>query len=205
VTGSFTSSGPRTSLTLDGIYNGYLAGNAPFTGNYTFAAYPFDGGVVLLEIDNGAGTSLGVSGGDAFIQSATSLNGAAGYALNLSGANSDGQADMIAQFTTSAGAMSGIYDANNRGLLIFDASLGPNGVYSAASSGTGTAQFPYLQTTKNSYIGALDFTYFVVDDSSAILLETDPGQTAAGVLLLQGASSSPAVTLFHTARPPALR
>lgn len=203
VTGSFTSSGPRTSLALNGIYNGYLEGTAPFAGNYTFAAYPFNGGVVLLEIDDGAGTSLGISGGVALVQSATSLNGTAGYALNLSGANSDGEADTIAQFNTSGGAMSGIYDANSLGLLIFDASLGPNGVYAAAASGTGTAQFPNLQTTKNSYIGALDFTYFVVDDSSAILLETDPGQTATGVLLLQG-GSSPAVTLFHTVHAPSL-
>jgi hypothetical protein len=207
VTGSFTSSGPRTSLTLDGIYNGYLEGNTPFAGNYTFAAYPFDGGVVLLEIDNGGGTSLGISGGDAFLQSATSLNGAAGYALNLSGVNSAGEADMIAQFTTSGSAMSGIYDVNNLGLLISDASLGPNGVYSAGSNGTGTAQFPDLQTTGNSRIGALDFTYYTVNGSSAILLETDPGQIATGVLLLQGGGSSPSVTLFHTLRvkPASLR
>lgn len=200
VGGSFTSSGPRTSLTLNGIYNGYLEGNTPFTGNYTFAAYPFNGGVVLLETDNGGGNSLGISGGDAFVQSATSLNSAAGYALNLSGTNSDGEADMVAEFTTSGSTLSGIYDANNLGLLVLDASLGSNGVYSAAASGTGTAQFPQLQTTGNSYLGALDFTYYVVDGSSAILLETDPVQTATGVLLLQGGSSSPGVTLFHTVR-----
>jgi hypothetical protein len=156
--------------------------------------------VVLLETDNGAGTSLGISGGDVFLQSATSLKGAAGYALNLSGANSGGEADMIAQFTTSGSAVSGIYDVNNLGLLISDAGLGPNGVYSSGSSGTGTAQFPDLQTTGNSEIGALDFTYYVVDESSAILLETDPRQTATGVLLLQGGGSSPSVTLFHTLR-----
>jgi len=200
VTGSFTSNGPRTVLTLDGIYNGYLEGNAPLTGNYTFAAYPFDGGVVLLEIDDGAGTSLGISGGDAFLQSATSLNSDAGYALNLSGANSAGETDMIAEFTTSGSAVSGIYDANDLGLLVTDASLGPNGAYSAGASGTGSAQFPDLQITGNSYIGALDFTYYVVDDSAAILLETDSAQTATGVLLLQGGSSSPGVTLFHTLR-----
>lgn len=200
VTGSFTSSGPRTSLTLDGIYNGYLEGNSPLAGNYTFAAYPFEDGVVLLETDGGAGTSLGISGGDAFVQSATSLSSAAGYALNLSGANSDGEADLIAQFTTSGSTMSGIYDANNLGLLVLDASLGPNAAYSAGASGTGAAQFPQLQTTGNSYIGALDFTYYPVDDSSAIFLETDSGQTATGVLLLQGASSGPGVTLFHSLR-----
>jgi hypothetical protein len=200
VTGSFTSNGPRTSLTLDGIYNGYLEGSGPFAGNYTFAAYPFNGGVVLLEIDNGAGNSLGISGGNAFVQSATSLGSAAGYALNLSGANSGGEADMIAEFTTSGNTVGGIYDANNLGLLITDASLGPNGVYSAGASGTGSAQFPQLQATADSYVGALDFRYFVVADSAAILLETDSAQTATGLLLQQGGGSNPQVTLFHTLR-----
>jgi hypothetical protein len=200
VTGSFTASGPRASLTLNGIYNGYLEGNSPLTGNYTFAAYPFNGGMVLLETDNGAGTSLGISGGNAFVQSATSLNGAAGFALNLSGANSDGEVDLIAELTTSGAAMSGIYDANNLGLLVLGASLGPDGSYAAAASGTGTTQFPQLQTTGNSYLDALDFTYYVVDDSEAILLETDSAQTASGAFLLQGGSASPGVTLFHTVR-----
>ena len=207
VAGSFTSSGPRTSLTLNGIYNGYLEGNTPFTGSYDFAAYPFNGGVVLLEIDNGAGTSLGISGGNAFVQSATSLNGETGYALNLSGANSDGEADLIAEFATSGSAMSGLYDANNLGLLVVGASLGQDAVYAAAASGTGTAQFPQLQTTGNSYIDALDFTYYVIDGSSAILLETDSGQTGTGIVLQQGGSAAPGVTLFHTLRvkPASLR
>jgi hypothetical protein len=200
VTGSFISNGPRTSLTLDGLYNGYLEGYTPLAGNYTFAAYPFNGGVMLLEIDDGAGTSLGISGGDAFIQSATSLSSGAGYALNLSGVNSGGEADMIAEFSTADGAMSGIYDANNLGLAVSDASLGPNGVYSGGASGSGSAQFPQLQTTGNSYLGALDFTYYVIDGSAAILLETDPAQTGTGVLLQQGGSPGPASTLFHTLR-----
>jgi hypothetical protein len=200
VSGSFTSSGARTSLTLDGIYNGYLEGNTPLAGNYTFAAYPFNGGVVLLETDDGGGTSLGISGGNAFVQSATSINSSAGYALNLSGANSGGEADMIAEFATSGSTVGGIYDANNLGLLILGASLGPDGVYAAAAGGTGTAQFPQLQTTNNSYIGDFDFTYYVVDGSSAILLQTDSDQTGTGVMLQQGGSSSPGVTLFHALR-----
>lgn len=104
------------------------------------------------------------------------------------------------RFTTSGRALSGIYDANNLGWLISDASLGPNGLNSAGSSGIGTVQFPELQITGNSYIGALDFIYYVVNDSSAILLETDSAQTGTGVLLLQGASPSPGVTFFHTLR-----
>lgn len=197
VTGNFTSSGPRSTLTLEGIYDGYLAGDSPVAGNYTFAAYPYKGGIALLEIDNGAGNSLGISGGSAFVQTATSLSSGQGYALNLTGANAAGEADMIAEFTTSGDSASGIYDVNNLGFLVFDASLGGDGVYSGSANGTGTMQFPYLQTTGNSYIGALDLDYFVIDGSSAILLETDSYQTAAGSLILQNGSSGAPPALFR--------
>ena len=195
VTGSFTSSGPRTALTLNGIYNGYLAGSSPASGNYTFAAYPYAGGIALLEIDNGGGTSLGISGGDAFIQTATSLNSTQGYALDLSGGNDAGEVDLIAELTPLGAGPDGIYDVNNLGLLIFDASLG-GGVYAGNPDGTGTIRFPGLQTTDNSYIGALDLTYFVIDGSSALFLETDSDQTATGTLLLQTGSSTP-LSLSH--------
>lgn len=198
VTGTFTSSGPRSTLTLNGIYDGYLAGGeTPVAGNYTFAAYPYNGGIALLEIDNGAGNSLGISGGNAFVQTATSLSSGQGYALNLTGANAAGEADMIGELTTSGGSATGIYDVNNLGWIVFDASLGGNGVYSASANGTGTMQFPYLQTTLNSYIGALDLDYFVIDGSSAILLETDPYQTATGALMLQNGSSNAPPALFR--------
>jgi hypothetical protein len=197
VTGNVTSSGPRSTLTLDGIYDGYLAGDSPVAGNYTFAAYPYDGGIALLEIDNGAGNSLGISGGSAFVQTATSLSSGQGYALNLTGGNVAGEMDMIAELTTSAGSASGIYDVNNLGLLVFDASLGEDGVYSGSANGTGTMQFPYLQTTGNSYIGALDLDYFVIDGSSAIFLETDSYQTATGTLILQNGSSGAPPALFR--------
>ena len=195
VTGTFTSNGPRTTLTLNGIYNGYLAGDSPATGNYTFAAYPYAGGIALLEIDNGAGTSLGACGGNGFVQTATSLRSTQAYVLNLSGGNDGGEVDMIAELTPSGADPSGIYDANNLGLSIFDASLGAS-AYTASANGTGTIQFPDLQTTDNSYIGALDLTYFVIDGLSAVFLETDSDQAATGTLLLQTGSSTP-LSLFH--------
>ncbi|MHB8813318.1 MAG: hypothetical protein ACYDAE_08620 [Steroidobacteraceae bacterium] len=197
VTGGFTSNGPRTTLTLDGIYNGYLSGSSPIAGNYTFAAYPYNGGVALLEIDNGAGNSLGISGGNAFLQTATALGSGQGYALNLSGGNQAGEVDMIGQLTITGSSASGIYDVNNLGLLITDASLGSGSLGSASANGSGTIQFPSLQTTNNSYINTLSLTYFVVDQSSAVFLETDSGQTATGTLLLQNGSAAPPPALFH--------
>jgi hypothetical protein len=118
VTGTFTSNGPRTVLTLNGIYNGAFPNYTLSAGNYTFAAYPFSGGVMLLEIDNGAGSSLGVSSGSIYIQTATSLASSQGYGLNLSGVNSNGEADMVAEFAASGDTMNGLYDVNNSGFLV---------------------------------------------------------------------------------------
>jgi hypothetical protein len=193
VTGSFTSSGPRTVLTLNGIYNGSFPNYTVGTGNYTFAAYPFNGGVVMLEIDNGAGSTLGVSSGNIYPQTATSLASSQGYGLNLSGANNDGEVDMIAEFTANGDNMTGLYDVNNSGLLVSDASLG-TGTFSVASNGRGTLSFPGLQTSGNSMIGALNMTFYVVDSSTVVFLETDANQISTGAFELQNASSVSSAT-----------
>jgi hypothetical protein len=134
VTGNFSSNGVRTTLTLNGIYNGGLSNNGVETGNYTFAAYPYNGGVMLLEVDGGAGSTPGISAGTAYVQKATSLAPSQGYGLNLTGLNDRGETDLIAQFTTSEDDLSGLYDVNNLDWLLFDASLGSGGTYSVGAN-----------------------------------------------------------------------
>ncbi len=196
VTGSFTSSGPRTVLTLNGIYNGAFPNYAVNPSNYTFAAYPYSGGVMLLEIDNGANSTFGISAGNLYVQTATSLASSQGYGLNLSGANGNGEVDTIAQFTANGSTMSGLYDANNSGFLVSDANLG-TGTYSVASNGRGTLSFPSLQTNGNSAIGALNLTFYVVDSSTVVFLETDQSQLATGAFELQNASASSSGAQLH--------
>ena len=204
IQGSFTSNGVRTQLTLNGLYNG---GSSNTTGNYTFAAYPYDGGVMLLEIDDGAGSTPGISGGTLYVQSATTLDASQGYGLNLTGVNSLGEVDLIAQFTTNGSEASGLYDVNNFGWPLEDANLGDSGYWSVESNGRGDLQFPYLQTADNSEIGALDLTFYVVDAATAVFIETDPDQTATGLFLQQSASdtATPARSRFvpMTAAPTA--
>lgn len=203
VTGSFTATGPRTQLVLSGIYNGGWSSSYVTTGNYTFAAYPYSGGVMLLEIDNGAGSTPGIAGGNLYVQSDTALNTAAGYGLNLTGGNINGEVDLIAQLTTNGGSVSGLYDVNNFGYELTDASVGGGGVYSVGPNGRGTIQFSALQTNDNSFIGALNLTFYVVDSSTAVILETDSQQSATGILELQsGTGGSTAGQAHFMARPP---
>jgi hypothetical protein len=197
INGSFSSSGARTVLTLNGIYNGDFVNNTVGTGNYMFAAYPYSGGVFLLEIDNGAGSTLGISGGNVYVQSATALSASQGYGLNLSGANGNGEVDMIAEFTATGNSMSGLYDVNNFGSLISDYSLG-TGSYSVSSNGRGTASFPNLQTGGNSIIGSLNLTFYVVNNSTVVFIETDGNQLATGTFQLQNASGESPAAQFHS-------
>jgi hypothetical protein len=57
------------------------------------------------------------------------LNTAAGYGLNLTGGNLNDEVDLIAQLTTNGGSLSGLYDVNNFGYGLTDASVGGAGVY----------------------------------------------------------------------------
>jgi len=197
VTGSLTPfTAGRTQLTLNGIFNGgWPVGAITTPGNYAFAAYPYNGGIELLEIDS----SGGITAGAAYPQTPSSLGASQGYALNLSGANTEGEVDMIAQFSTnsSGGISSGLYDANNVGAapsgLVSNLSLGSNtAAYSNDSNGDGrgTVSFPNLQTNNNSVIGSFDFYFYTINSSSIVFIETDSDQLGLGTLQLQGATGS---------------
>jgi hypothetical protein len=197
--GVFTSNGPRTVITLNGIYNGYFVNNSVGTGNYTFAAYPYNGGAMLLETDNGAGSTPGISGGNIYVQAASSISQTQGYGLNLSGVNGNGEVDLISEFQTdTANNMTGLYDVNNFGWIMTGFNLG-NGSYSTDSNGRGTASFPELQTSGNSMIGALNLAFYVVDESTAIFVETDGNQLATGAFESQTPTATSLALKSHFA------
>ncbi|HKN15739.1 MAG TPA: hypothetical protein VJX47_02270 [Candidatus Sulfotelmatobacter sp.] len=198
VTGSFTSASGRTELTLSGIYN--IVGGTVANNTYSFAAYPYNGGIELLEIDS-AGAGDGTLGGAAYPQTSTSLAASQGYGLNLSGANSNGEVDMIAEFSTdSSGGLSGLYDANNEGALVPDESLGSGATYANNSNGRGTISFPNLQTNSNSVLGQIILTFYAVNSSTLVFIETDAnGQVASGILEQQSSAGSSSAASPHIA------
>ena len=105
--------------------------------------------------------------------------------------------DDIAQFTAANNTCSGLYDVNNLGVLAAGLRLGSGTSYSVSSNGRGTASFPNLQTNRNTLISALDLTFYVVNSSTIVFLETDNDQLALGSFQLQNASQSGAPMLPH--------
>jgi hypothetical protein len=179
VGGSFSAlAGGRSVLQVTGFVNG--ANGA--TGTYNFAAYPFVSngitGIQLLDIDTGLVTS-----GVAYAQSATSVVASQGYALNLSALNFGGtsifEEDDTAEFTTTSSGFTGVVDLNDESSLAFKQAL--SGTYSVDGTGRGTAAAPNF----------FNFNFYVVNSSTALLLETDQTQVGTGVFELQGNGASP--------------
>jgi len=177
-------SGGRSVLTLSSFVNG--AANA-LPGSYTFAAYPFVSngvnGIQLLEIDSTVVN--GVTLGAAFVQTSTSLAASQGYGMNLSAINIPGgnfaapfEEDDIAEFVTTSTGFSGIVDINDEGTITPRVSL--RGSYTAPSGGRGTI-------TTNVFNG----TFYAVNGSTLLFLETDINQIGLGIIEQQSASGIP--------------
>jgi hypothetical protein len=163
------------NISVSGTYSAIVAGRATITlpgstGLNDLVVYPTTGGFLLISIN--AGT---VATGVAFTQqiatpSNASLTGRNGF--SLSGANSSGSVDAIAQFTADGkGNISGNLDENSAGSL--GSGLALTGTYTLPATGRGTAVF-------NSNAGAMNLIFYMVDATHFIYLEADTGQVATG-------------------------
>jgi hypothetical protein len=168
-------SGSRYVLGLTTFENGQGQ-----TAGYTFAAYPYSStATVLIEID-----SLGISAGTAYSQSNTSLASAQGYGMNLTGTNSGGEEDDIAEFTANNGSFSnGTIDMNDEGTTLFDKSY--SGTYGMDSPATGRGELG--STTPESNINVV---FYTASNTQTVFVEVDPTQLGLGTLLQQSATSS---------------
>jgi len=176
--------GDRCELTTSVFTNGNQ-------GNLVFAAYPSTAGVLLLE-DDGSGFLQGA----AYAQSATAFGAPEGYALNLSGFNSNGVADSevddIAQFNATSTNLTGVLDENDVASALITANL--NGTYTAPASGRGTIS----ATTNGTYVGGLSLGYYVIGSSATLVIEGDQQQVTTGVFELQ---SSPGSSVSKAVKP----
>jgi hypothetical protein len=198
--GGFTAlSGGRSVLSLSSFVNG-ATNDLPET--YNFAAYPYTysggSGIQLLEIDG-----EGITSGAAYPQSSTTLASSGNYGLNLSAINYSGgsgaffEQDDIAEFASTSSGFGGSVDLNNDTQpLSYDQGL--NGSYPNTppvdSNGRGVATTNYF-----------NYDFYVVSDSTFVLLEVDAGQTGLGTFELQSTPSSGAARRVVSMLRPAVR
>jgi len=185
--GTYTAlSGGRAELTLSGFING--DGGLGCSG-CVFAVYPSSGGLQILEIDDG-----GMTNGIAYPQSATSLASGEGYGMNLSGvffsSSSSSAEDDIAQFTNNNGALTGIIDFNDQGSTSFKNTFSADYSADTTVAGRGT-----VTPTQNGPL----LTTYVVDNSTAVAVITDPTMVGLGALVQQNSSAKSNVVANHLA------
>lgn len=186
---------PATPPTFSGTYTGasgrYVLALSGFTDGATYAAYPFNGGVFLLEMDDSGSMS-----GTGYLQTQNTFAASEGYGLNFTGANlnSSVEVDDIAEFTASSSgaAVTGVVDEN------YQPGGGPN--LGLALSGTfttpdanGRGQIAAnAGTTSNSTLnGGFGITYYSVDGTTFPFIETDAnGQVTVGTFFKQDPTAS---------------
>ena len=203
---SATTPGPfSATLTADGVGRYTLGGFATFVGGSSYAAYPSSGGLLLLEIDSG-----GITVGAAYAQTAGATFAASqGYGLNLSGTNlgaatgSIQEVDDIAEFTANSNAtISGVLDENfspggspQSGLPLVTSGSNFGAIDTSGRYGLSVA---VGNNNVSSLEGGLTLTFYAVDGTTFPFIESDSGQVATGVIVLQNPSAAtPALSKSH--------
>jgi hypothetical protein len=171
----------------------------------TYVAYPSSGGLLLLESDN-----VGIGVGAAYPQTAgATMAVSQGYGMNLSGTFlgssaaglSPAEVDDIAEFTTaSGGTISGIIDENTEpnGSSVGAPFLGialSTGTYGTIdSNGRYGVSATAATSNTSTLLGGFTLTAYAVDGTTFPFIESDAGQVAAGVFVLQNPTASSAAT-----------
>jgi hypothetical protein len=165
-----------------------------FFGGTAYAAYPSSGGLLLLEIDD-----TNIMAGAAYPQSSTAFSTSQGYGLNLSGINLGitsgipAEVDDIAEFSANSTGTTvvGIVDENfaPSGAPIFAQAL--NGTYVAPdSNGRGQLSANAGNSSNSTLNGGFGLTFYTLDGTTFPFIESDNGQVATGVFVLQNASAA---------------
>jgi hypothetical protein len=192
-----------TDTTNAGRYT--LGSFATFVGGTTYAAYPSSGGILLLEIDN-----TGITTGAAYAQTANATFAAGqGYGLNLTGvflgSSATGapatQVYDIAEFTANStgNTITGLIDETSGGGPVGSGVPFSNGAYTAPSGGRGTITANASTSSSSTMNGGFALTFYTVDGTTFPFIESDNGQVAAGVFVLQNpTASAAAASQAHT-------
>jgi hypothetical protein len=191
----------------------YTVALTSFSNGSSYVAYPSIGGLLLLEMDNS-----GIMLGAAYPQtSGATFAAAQGYALNLSGTNlasaaslgTTPEVDDVAEFTanSSGATVTGVVDENSNSGNGTAFGVALSGNYTAPdSTGRGQIVANAGNNSNSTLNGGFGLTFYLVDGTTFPFIESDSGQVAAGVFVLQNptAGTTGAIAKPHMfmVRPP---
>ena len=164
-----------------------VVGLTGFVPASEWVIYPSSGGLLILETD-----SVTASGA-AYAQTSQTL-AATNYGFNLSATNISNvgigggafEEDDIAQFLTTSTTFSGVVDINDTNAGVGTSSQSLSGSFPNTPPVDATGRG--MATTTNF----ANFTFYVVDPSTVLLIETDSNQIGAGIFETQTAPAAQA-------------
>ena len=175
-----------------------------FIGGTEYAAYPSNGGLLLLEIDG----TLGIEVGAAYSQTSSSAVATSqGYGLNLSGINlgaatgSEQEVDDIGEFAIGGGAscggqsgvtMVGLIDEN---FSPAGSPIGPQALCATYTAPDANGRSVLTSTGANGTLnGGFILTFYPIDGTTFPFIESDGGQVSTGVFVEQNAAATTPAT-----------
>jgi hypothetical protein len=146
--------------------------------NFMYAVYPTaNKSFTMVEVDN----VVPVSSGMGFLQSSTSAPSGT-YGLNTTGQTTSGEQDINGSISASGTtALTGYLDINETGSIFTNIPLSNSTITAPASFGRSTLTLATAKPTSASFT----FAYYVVDNSTVLVIEMDKVAVTLGTMAKQ--------------------
>jgi hypothetical protein len=178
LTQAISTSGSTYTLTPTTTSNRILLTLSNGTTSFLYAVYPTSSNSAeMVEVDK----AVLISSGMAFLQSSTSAPSGT-YGLNTTGQTANGEQDINGSIAAAGStALTGYLDVNETGNIFLNAPLSGSTIAAPGSFGRGTITLATAKPTSASFTLA----YYVVDNSTVLILEVDHNAVTLGAMAKQ--------------------
>jgi hypothetical protein len=175
---AISTSGSTYTLTPLSTSNRILLTLSNGSTSFIYAVYPTsNNSVEMVEVD----TEILISSGMAFLQSSTSAP-TGNYGFNTTGQTSTGEQDINGSVAAAGStALTGYLDINETGTIFLNTPLAGSSIAAPATFGRGTLTLATAKPTSASFTLA----YYVVDNSTVLVLEMDHSAVTLGTMARQ--------------------
>ncbi|MGH9747917.1 MAG: beta strand repeat-containing protein [Candidatus Acidiferrales bacterium] len=175
---ALSTSGSSYTLTPSNTSNRILLTLSNGSTSFIYAVYPTsNNSAEIVEVDK----AILISSGMAFLQSSTSAP-SGNYGFNTTGQTNNGEQDINGSVAAAGStALTGYLDINETGNIFLNTPLAGSSIAAPGNFGRGTLTLATAKPTSASFTLA----YYVVDDSTVLVLEMDHVAVTLGTMARQ--------------------
>ncbi|HWZ54266.1 MAG TPA: hypothetical protein VNV84_05895 [Candidatus Acidoferrales bacterium] len=175
---ALSASGSTYTLTPTTTSNRILLTLSNGSTNFIYAVYPTSSNTFeMVEVDS----EILISSGLGYLQSSTSAP-AGTFGINTTGQTTNGEQDINGSIAAAGTTgLTGYLDINETGTIILNTPLAGSTIVAPATFGRGTFTLATAKPTSASF----NFSYYVVDSSTVLVLEMDHVAVTLGTMAKQ--------------------